>query len=527
MRPGGNGRICIAGTMAGALRAVLLSGALVLGGCGGLPNINFGSGPSPQAAAAASGNGVPGYIKGFLGGVAADEPSAALVGREVLSAGGTAGDAAVAVGFALAVTLPSRAGLGGGGACLAWRAGAKGPDTGAPQAVVFVPPAPANPGGVDRPAAPPMLARGLFLLHLHYGTRRFESLLGPAEQMARSGVTVSRALARDLAVVAGPLGADPAARSVFFPAGTPLGEGARFVQPGLAGTLAQMRRLGIGDLYQGGLAHILIDAGRDAGAGLTVGDLRGALPAIAPVLSVPADSYSVAFLPPPADGGLAAAAAFTALRQDPTAVQAAGQRGLAAAARWRQGGTVDATALIDGRAALPPASLPPLPASTSFVVLDRMGDTVACALTMNNLFGTGRVAGGTGILLAASPKVVPPPLLAAALAYDPHRHAFRAAVGGAGQEGAPLAVAVAMAQALADPGPTPNPMPAPVPEPGRANVIDCPRELPGDARACAWATDPRGSGLAIGRDLGFGANVAEPVGPPLHTGAVPDLTPNR
>ena len=41
-------------------------------------------------------------------------------------------------------------------------------------------------------------------------------------------------------------------------------------------------------------------------------------------------------------------------------------------------------------------------------------------------------------------------------------------------------------------------MPSPVPEPGRANVIECNRYLPGDDATCAWATDPRGAGFALG-----------------------------
>ena len=78
--------------------------------------------PLAALAACSSGDtareGTIGFVEGFLGGVVADEPRAALVGRSVLSAGGTAADAAVAMGFTLAVTLPSSAGLGGGGICV-------------------------------------------------------------------------------------------------------------------------------------------------------------------------------------------------------------------------------------------------------------------------------------------------------------------------------------------------------------------------------------------------------------------------
>ncbi len=204
----------------------------------------------------------------------------------------------------------------------------------------------------------------------------------------------------------------------------------------------------------------------------------------------------VAFLPPPADGGLAAAAAFRVLERNPAALRQARARAIAVAARWRAGGGQPGALL---NAQLPPASLPPLPASTSFVTLDRHGMAVACAVTMDNLFGTGRIAPGTGILLAASPAAVPPPLLSAAIAWNPGEEGFRAAVGGSGQEAAAIAVADGLYQVLRHPAAKKHPLvPRPVPEPGRINVISCPGYVPGDEDTCRWMTDRRGTGTAYG-----------------------------
>jgi len=337
-----------------------------------------------------------------------------------------------------------------------------------------------------------MLARGLFALHARYGRRPFETLVSPAEQLARFGTPASRAFVRDLTLVAGPLMADPNARAVFAPGGVPLKEGSTMVQPDLGGTLSQLRTVGVGDLYQGTLGNRLEQASAVAGGGMTLADLRAALPKTLMPIVIAAGNDNVAFLPPPADGGLAAAASFRVLQQNAGAVQAAKDRGLAVAAAWRAGGA-DAAKLLAGPAP-EAAPLPPLPASTSFATLDRDGNAVVCVVTMDNLFGTGRIAPGTGIVLAASPAGGATPLLAAAIAWNSNVRGFRAEVGGTGQDGAPLAVAAGLHNALH--GSTA--MPAPVPDPGRADVISCSRYLPDADDTCSWAGDPREAGLAVG-----------------------------
>lgn len=470
-------------------RALLAGAALLaLGGCETLGALNpFGSsGPPP---------GTPGFVRGFLGGIAADDPAAALAGRNVLAAGGTAVDAAVAAGFTMAVTLPSRVGLGGGGACLVFN-----PARGAVEAVVF--PAGARstiPAGTDRPAAVPMLARGLFALHTRLPRRPFEELMAPAEQAARFGTEVSRALADDLAAVARPLFADPNARAVFArPDGEPRAAGESFTQPDLAATLGALRTAGVGDLHQGTLARRLEEASRAAGGGLTVEELRAGLPQLlAPILLPARGGDRIAFLPPPADGGLAAAAAFVALQagQSPAEAEA---RGLSVAAAWRLGGG-DPAALL--AAAQPPAQgLELLPASAGLIVFDREGAAVSCAFSLNNLFGTGRMVPGMGFLMAAAPNAgsVRPPLLSAAIAYNPNLRAFRAAFAGAGQQAAPMAVAGPAALHLLRGVPPAEALAAGVPPEGRGQMGACLNYLPGSSARCVAVTDPRGAGVALG-----------------------------
>jgi gamma-glutamyltranspeptidase/glutathione hydrolase len=470
--------------------AVLCSVALTLSGCASwfthrLP----GAGPDPTQAS------VPGVVTpNWSGVVIADEPEAAEVGRAILAAGGTAADAAVAVGFALMVTLPSRASLGGGGACLAYSPFVKTAGEADPQAFIFV--APPASGGGERPAAVPMTARGLLLMQAVYGYTPIQQLIGPAQRLAALGVPVSQAFENDLSVVSGPLFGDPAARATFGTAdGEPLAVGQPMVQPDLANTLDILRTKGVTDLYQGDLAEALVSGSAIAGGPISMDDLAHAIPHEQPPIALHDGGNVLTFLPPPADGGLAAAAAFAQLRRDPNNIAGADAAAQAVATAYRAGADAgDPTALLKDPN-LPAGRLPVLAASTSFVTLDGSGAAVACSLTMNNLFGTGRIAPGTGILLAAAPTHGQAPLLSASLIWNKPTNSFRAAIGGSGQQGAPLAVALTASYALRHLG---RDFGSIVPDPGRANAVNCPDRVPGDFKSCVWITDPRGAGIAIG-----------------------------
>ena len=294
------------------------------------------------------------------------------------------------------------------------------------------------PPTATRPSAVPGNARGFFALHSKYGVLRWAQLLGPAETLARFGIQVSRAFARDLKAVERALLAEAESRRVFArPDGRALvGEGDFLTQLDLAGTLSRLRSPGPGELYGGQLARALVAAVERAGGSLSADDLRSYLPAWRDTVSLRFGNRTAHFAPAPAAAGAVAAEMFAMLtageRYDdadaderPHLVAETALRAFADRGRWLGPGgasTVPAArlaqparirALMDSyrpdrhvpARRLDPAPVKRLenPSATSFVVLDREGSAVACALTMNNLFGTGRVAEGTGILIAAMP----------------------------------------------------------------------------------------------------------------------------
>lgn len=382
-----------------------------------------------------SGASAPGSVPSVFGYAVADEPQAAIVGRDILNHGGNAVDAAAAEGFAQAVTLPSRGGLGGGGVCLI-----KMPDSSGkmqpPVVLNFPAGAPAANGG-SRPAAVPLLARGLLAMQARYGQLPQSAVIVPAERLA-GGAQVSQALEADLQVVGNALLADPQAAAIFAPGGQMLPEGATFQQPDLATTLENLRVNGVNGLYAGANAAQFAQAADAAGGALTAKDLADATPQYGTPEITQQNGYAVASLPAATSG--------------------------------------------QGEA---------LPASASFMALDKNGGAVICVTSMNNLFGTGLVAPGTGVLLAASPRTNPTPNLAASMAYTNGGNAFRAAAAGTGQNEADEAAQIGLANALTGKN-------EPIPEPGRANVISCPGNVPGGEASCRASAAPGGNGLAIG-----------------------------
>ena len=397
--------------------------------CGGLIGCGFGFDESEVPL------GTLGHVQGFVGGVAVDEPWAALVGRDVLASGGTATDAAVAVYFAMAVTLPSSASLGGGGICVVRDSSSLKVET-----IDFLPLAPkVIPANASRLNGIPANARGFFALHAKYGRLKWGELLHPAENKARFGISVSRAFAVDLKLMEKELMSEPTTRKIFGkPDGSGvLDEGDILVQLELAAIIGRIRARGVGDFYMGPVAHELVEAVTAVGGSLSYDEFRTYIPAWRGTIEVPFKMNFRFHFPASLQSTGLIAAELTAMlvyenlfedaaqeERNHLLVEAS-QRAQADGKRWSQDRSVAAANLSNfvsdehierllasyrpdkhvfgGSDTGAPGVFPSDPSGASFAVIDREGNAVACALSMNNLFGIGRIAKGTGIVLSAAP----------------------------------------------------------------------------------------------------------------------------
>ena len=246
--------------------------------------------------------------------VVAQEPLAADVGIAVLKSGGNAVDAAVAVGFALAVTHPFAGNIGGGGFMLIRMA------DGRTTFVDFREKAPLKSSRdmyLDaegkltrdslvgwRAAGVPGTVRGLELAQKKYGKQSWAELLQPAIELASKGFAVSHALMQSLHASAGNLSQFPDSKRIFLKDGTFYDWNETLQQPDLARTLERIAHQGSKDFYEGETAQIIAREMEKNGGLITLADLRDYQAVERKPLEGDYKGYHVITSPPPSSGGV-------------------------------------------------------------------------------------------------------------------------------------------------------------------------------------------------------------------------------
>jgi gamma-glutamyltranspeptidase/glutathione hydrolase len=261
---------------------------------------------------------------GNLGGVASPETLASHIGVSVLAMGGNAIDAAVAIGFALAVTFPSAGNIGGGGFLLFRH------PSGRNVAIDFRETAPAmattdmylsadgkvisgDGGPVDgyRACGVPGSVAGFELAWMRYGSGRipWSKLVDPAVQLASGGFSMPHSLQRSLSLSMDRISSDPSFQTIFLSKSIvgwqPQRTGTKIRQPRLGETLARIRDRGAIDFYAGTTARLLAsDIQRNGGILLST-DLAGYQAVRRKPLSGRFMDFQVLTMPPPSSGGIA------------------------------------------------------------------------------------------------------------------------------------------------------------------------------------------------------------------------------
>ncbi|MBY4953298.1 gamma-glutamyltransferase [Pantoea sp. DY-17] len=385
-------------------------------------------------------------VKAKHGMVASVDAMATEVGVDILKQGGNAVDAAVAVGFALAVTHPQAGNLGGGGFMLLRTA------SGRTTAIDFREMAPARAsrdmfldkqGNADSKlsltshlaSGTPGTVAGFALAAQKYGTLPLSTLLAPAIKLARDGIVVNDALADDLATYGKEtLINHDNSRAIFYKAdGKPYQKGERLVQKNLARSLQLIAQQGPDAFYKGKIAEEI--AGEMAQHGGLIGkqDLAAYRAVERKPVSGTYRGYEVFSMPPPSSGGIHIVQILNILENfdlakfgfgsaDAMQVMAEAEK-YAYADRSEYLGDPDFVKVpqqaltskayaktlaqqIDVNKARPsseikPGKLAPYESNqtTHFSVVDKDGNAVAVTYTLNTYFGSGIVAGQSGILM--------------------------------------------------------------------------------------------------------------------------------
>jgi gamma-glutamyltranspeptidase/glutathione hydrolase len=380
--------------------------------------------------------------------VASQEARATRIGVDVLAAGGNAVDAAVAVGFALAVTLPRAGNLGGGGFMLVHLA-----ERNETIAVDYRETAPAAITrdaflGADGEADPrksrdsglsvgvPGTVAGLALAHEKYGSGKFTlaQLIAPAIAAARNGVEVTEDLADSLPRARTRLTRWPSTRAIFANSdGGVLERGQTLLQADLAATFDAIARDGPRAFYEGDIAERIASSVRGAGGVMTREDLAGYRPVERKPVRGVYRGYTIASMPPPSSGGVHLIQLLNILEGTP--LRDLGDSSAAALhmmieamklayadraeflgdpdfVRVPLAGLLSKRYAASLRSQIDPARARPSreiragnPAAhegdntTHFSVVDRFGNAVANTYTLNFSYGLGLVAADTGVLL--------------------------------------------------------------------------------------------------------------------------------
>jgi gamma-glutamyltranspeptidase / glutathione hydrolase len=389
------------------------------------------------AAAALAGADLPQASLGTGGGVAAEEPTAAEVGVEILRRGGNAADAAVAVAFALAVTWPEAGNVAGGGFWISRDAKGRSLVVDfreiAPRAarrdLFFASRGAPGPSSTEGPLASgvPGSVAGLALAHRRAGRLPWKAVVEPAVRLARDGFTMTANVSESIAADRERLARDPETARIFLPGGAAPAPGTLFRQPDLAKTLEAIRDRGEDGFYRGAVARDIAESQKRAGGLVTRGDLARYEAKIRPALRFRFLGAEVLTTPAPSSGPvlaeMAAAVALQAGRIRPQGAE--GMHWLAEiekrAFRDRNQFLGDPAfqgvrerpfldpdrarrlvASIDPQKATPSARVgtvfPEKPTTTHFSVVDGEGMVVAVTTTLNDSFGNARVAPGLGFL---------------------------------------------------------------------------------------------------------------------------------